>query len=184
MAIDKTSFISVRFEANCLSILIVVVRPAMRVTSVEQRTPVVRKTAICESSMYQTARHAMLTRMVWMVEVPVGVNQDAAAICVVRMVAHRTHLLGLAGLENIVAVHHTLHINTVHLVAMPFEIHLESLRTLGTKGSPIAIPVPTGPLVCHTCVHDCKTTICAPSIEVCTNNLVNWHTVSSIVVRV
>jgi hypothetical protein len=144
---------SIGLGTQCLPILIIPVRPSVRVACVLQRPRTVSSATVGVRVLNQLLRHSMATSMMRVIDMPVATHDHTATISIAGMVTNRAHLLGLACFENVVTSHETLHFHTVHYMTPPPMLQLEILPTLYTVSVPITIPITAYPLVAVPCVH-------------------------------
>jgi hypothetical protein len=115
-------------------------------------------------------------------EMPVSTDDNATTICIGCMVAHRPHAFSLAPLENVVAVHDTLHWCSNKIVTIPFMRILEALPTLHAECVAITVPVAAHPLVTSASVH--QGTMAMPAgVEEGAFTLFHWHFVAAVMRR-
>jgi hypothetical protein len=116
-------------------------------------------------------------------EVPSPSQRLTHAIKVARMIAHWTHALLLASIEDICGSHCARYLHPFDHMCGSMRLEIESamllqefLVTGGTEGVPIALPVVPSPSVTVASVQQSMVAMSMPTVEECILDLVHWHT--------
>jgi len=164
-----------------VAISVVVVPPAMRVTSVVQRACVVRA-CVPEDVPREMDGNTMMLGMVRIGEMPPATCHEAHAIKVVVVVADWDEFLPLftvllAGFSDVSGVHMTLHLGTEHIEDAIGEVRRRQ-RPRSTVGVHVGIPAPDCPPVAAACVLE-RASVVVAGIEEGPSNKVQWDAMAS-----
>jgi hypothetical protein len=182
MSVVERHFLRIMLGTEGVSIPVRVARPAVRISSIQQRFSTIRDATVHKYTIEERARKLCPFAVRRVREMPVTSSNRTLAISIRRVVTYRPHALGFASLQNLVAHHPALHSDSSDHVSPVHGLGFEALSSLHAVSETILIPVAPLPLV-SVSVVDQRARAMPSSVEVCPLNLFERNTLPFVVGR-